>query len=323
MVHKDSAPIRIERINKFMNQWLNKLERKFGKYAIPDLTRYVVALYCLGAILEMANYVGILKVNVYYQWLCLDMNAIFHGQVWRLFTFLIAPYGFYRNFGFLLSVLFFVISIYLYLLFGRSLEGIWGTFRFNLYFFSGILLNILAALILYLSPFRVSIYYAGMEYIFQTMFLAFAVYHQDMTFLINFIIPIKAKWLAILVGVNLGYQVLRCLIKGLPLIGGSLHMVGMMYISTAAAIVVAVMNFLVFFIASRDYRRIAPKNVHRRVEFKRKVVHARTVRHQCAICGRNSEEFPQLEFRYCSKCDGNYEYCSDHLYTHQHVKKDQ
>lgn len=306
-----------------MNQWLNKLERKYGKYAIPDLTRYVVGLYCLGAILEMANYVGILKVNIYYQWLCLDMDAVFHGQIWRLFTFLIAPYGFYRNLGFLLSVLFFIISIYLYFLFGRSLEGIWGTFRFNLYIFSGILLNILAALILYLSPMRISIYYAGMEYIFQTMFLAFAVYNPDMTFLLNFIIPIKAKWLAIADGVYLGYTVIQNLIKGLPMIGGAYHIVGMMYISMAVAIVVAVANFLFFFFSTRNYKRISPKNVHRRAEFKRKVVRARTVRHQCAICGRNSEEFPQLEFRYCSKCEGNYEYCSDHLYTHQHVKKDQ
>lgn len=28
-----------------------------------------------------------------------------------------------------------------------------------------------------------------------------------------------------------------------------------------------------------------------------------------------------LDFRFCSKCDGNYEYCSDHLFTHQHVRK--
>ena len=43
--------------------------------------------------------------------------------------------------------------------------------------------------------------------------------------------------------------------------------------------------------------------------------------HRCAICGRTDVDSPQLEFRYCSKCEGNYEYCADHLFTHQHVKK--
>ncbi|MBR5738900.1 MAG: hypothetical protein IKY02_02805, partial [Lachnospiraceae bacterium] len=41
-------------------------------------------------------------------------------------------------------------------------------------------------------------------------------------------------------------------------------------------------------------------------------------RHKCAICGRTEKTNPELEFRYCSKCVGNYEYCMDHLYTHLH-----
>ena len=47
-------------------------------------------------------------------------------------------------------------------------------------------------------------------------------------------------------------------------------------------------------------------------------------RHKCAICGRTEKDDPDLEFRYCSKCEGNYEYCQDHLFTHEHVgKKDE
>ena len=44
-------------------------------------------------------------------------------------------------------------------------------------------------------------------------------------------------------------------------------------------------------------------------------------RHKCAICGRTELDDETLEFRYCSKCEGNYEYCSDHLYTHEHVRR--
>ncbi len=46
----------------------------------------------------------------------------------------------------------------------------------------------------------------------------------------------------------------------------------------------------------------------------------RVPRHRCAVCGRTELDHPELEFRYCSKCNGNYEYCQDHLFTHEHVK---
>lgn len=308
-----------------MGQWLNKLERKYGKYAIPDLSRYMVAIYCIGAILELANQMGILQVNVYDRFLCLNMDAVFRGgQVWRLFTFLLGPYGFGENLGFVFSVLFFVIQFYLYLLFGRTLERIWGSFRFNLYIFSGCLLNILAALILYFGPLHFPLYYAGMEYIFQTMFLAFAVYNPDMTFFINFLIPIKAKWLAIFEGVILTWEVIKNLVTGIVLLGDPINRWGgLIRISMAVAIVVAVANFLFFFFTTRNYKRVSPKEVHRKREFRQKVTRAPGVRHQCAVCGRNSDDFPQLEFRYCSKCEGNFEYCSEHLFTHQHVRKEQ
>ncbi len=313
----------IERICGNMKKWLYKLERKYGKYAIPDLSRYMVAIYCIGAILELANKMGILQVNVYDRWLCLDLQAVFQGgQVWRLFTFLLGPYGFGEDFGFVFSVLFFVIQFYLYLLFGRSLESIWGSFRFNLYIFSGCILNILAALLLYVSPFHLPVYYAGMEYIFQTMFLAFAVYNPDLTFYINFLIPIKAKWLAIFESILLGWQVVKSLVTGVAAMGNPMtRSYGLLMISIAVAIMVAIANFLFFFFTTPDRKRISPKEIHRKREFHHKMARTGTVRHQCAICGRTSEDFPQLEFRYCSKCEGNYEYCYEHLFTHQHVKK--
>ena len=42
-------------------------------------------------------------------------------------------------------------------------------------------------------------------------------------------------------------------------------------------------------------------------------------KHKCAICGRTEHDGDDIEFRYCSRCVGNYEYCLEHLYTHTHV----
>ena len=71
-----------------MNQLLNKLEKKFGRYAVPDLIKYVIVLYCAGAAL------GLINENIYYSYLSLNVEAVLHGQIWRLFTYLIEPYGF-------------------------------------------------------------------------------------------------------------------------------------------------------------------------------------------------------------------------------------
>ncbi len=303
-----------------MENFLNKMERRFGRYAIPDLIRYVLVLYCAGAV------IGIVNPNIYYSYLCLDMDKVFHGQIWRIFTFLIEPYGFSRGMGFIVSLLFFLIQVNLFAMFGRSLEQAWGTFRFNMYFFFGYILNIVAALILYLSPLHATVYYSGFQYIYWSMFFAFAVINGEMQFLLYFVIPIKVKWLAILDALYLVYTVVQNLYYGLRCIveiGGTVGLAyAAQYISVAVAIVVAMANFLIFFFGTRNYQRISPKNVRRRREFRRQTSQNTGMpRHRCAVCGRTELDAPNLDFRYCSKCEGNYEYCSEHLFTHQHVKK--
>lgn len=303
-----------------MNQLLNKLERRFGRYAIPDLIKYVVALYCAGAVIGMFN------ESFYYQYLSLNMEAVFHGQVWRLFTFLIEPYGFSKGMGFFISIIFFLFQVNLFFLFGRSLEQAWGTFRFNMYFFSGYLLNIVAALILYLSPLHATQYYSGFQYIYWSMFFAFALMNPNMEFLLYMVLPIKVKWLALLDAAYMLYRIISSTYTGFRLLSVGATQYASAYFSIAAAIVVAMANFLIYFFSTRNYQRINPKQVHRRREFHRQTTQGQNVygngaRHRCAVCGRTELDDDRLDFRYCSKCDGNYEYCSDHLFTHQHVKK--
>ena len=148
------------------------------------------------------------------------------------------------------------------------------------------------------------------------MFLAFAAIYPNATVSMYFIIPIRAKYVGILYVVMLAFDIM----------GGGL--------ANAVVIIASVLNFIVFFFATRDYRRISPKEQKRKMEYRQKVHQAqragntatyqgRTVitRHKCAICGRTELDDENLEFRFCSKCEGNYEYCSDHLYTHEHVRR--
>ena len=271
-------------------EFFRKLERKYSRYAIHNLMNYIVAMYVVGVILQYVN------PMFYIRWLCLDAEAILHGQIWRIVTFMIWP-----PFGNLVSN---ALMIYLYYSLGSTLERVWGAFRFNVYFFLGILGHVIAALLLYLLfGSRVIL---TTTYLNMSLFLAFAATFPDLQFWIWFIIPIKAKWLA--------------LIDSLFIIQGFL--VGS--VATRVEIVFSLLNFILFFFFFRNYSKVNPREIRRKREFKTQVKmkpQGRT-HHRCAVCGRTELDGDDLEFRYCSKCEGNYEYCQDHLYTHKHVTKD-
>ena len=124
----------------FMNL-MNRLERRFGRFAIPNLMYYVAMMYLLGVILSFIN------PYLYYNWLSLDAGAILSGQVWRLVTFLICPPS--------SGIFFNLIAMFLYYSLGTTLERTWGTFRFNMYFFMGVI-GLIAAVFLIYSIIHVS-----------------------------------------------------------------------------------------------------------------------------------------------------------------------
>ena len=287
--------------------FINKLERKYGRYAIQGLMKYIVILFVTGLLL------GSFMPGLY-QYLWLDFSAVFKGQVWRLITFII-PYDSIEN------ILFFAISTYFYYMIGNSLEQNWGPFRMNLYFFSGVFFNILAALITYLITGISYLSTGTLGIVCSTMFFAFAALYPNTPFYVYFLIPIKAKYLAILSGLGYLYNIFRYITGGQPLL--------------IIPLVVSFANFLIFFFATRNYHRISPGEMKRKANFRRQMNDARNhgnvtqfkgrnvvTRHKCAVCGRTELDGDNLEFRFCSKCDGNYEYCMDHLFTHEHVKKD-
>lgn len=272
--------------------FLNKLERKFGKYAIPNLSKYLIILYTIGVGLDLVS-----KGTIYQDVLSLNPYMILHGEIWRLVTFLMAAPS--SNLIFLIFVLIFYYSIC------RELEYYWGDFRFNLYILVGALGTIAASFLLYFvykSPYiMMDTYYLNLS-----LFLAYAASFPETTFYLYALIPVRAKWLGIIDGIFLLYSFLT----------GS--------IVTKVSIVVAMMNFLLFFFGTRNYHKYSPKQAKRRRTYIREVkTSTGAPRHKCHVCGRTELDDPELEFRYCSRCDGNYEYCQDHLYTHIHIKNDQ
>lgn len=283
--------------------WLDKMERKFGRYAIHNLMYYIIILYAAGFVLQMIN------PSFYYQYLSLDASAILHGQIWRIVTFIMQPPS--------TSLIFVVFVLYLYYMIGRQLEYTWGAFRFNVYFFAGVLLHVIAAIAVYLIT-GISMP-LGTAYLNLSLFFAFAALYPDMEFLLFFIIPIKVKWLALLDGVFFLWTIIQGF---LPAYGGGVF--GVVYQANALAAAVSILNFVIFFLGSRHMRPYAPKQMKRKREFQKKIRpenhYANGAKHRCAVCGRTELDDPRLEFRYCSKCNGNYEYCQDHLFTHIHVQ---
>lgn len=290
---------------------MSNFEKKFGKYAIRNISLVLILFYACGYLISWIN-------PVMLNYLTLNPYAIlFKGQVWRLVTWLIVPP---ESFDF-----FTLIMLYFYYSIGTSLERAWGTYRYNVYLLLGMVFTAVGAFAMmgfvYLFQGEVLVavgaenYFTLISSMFSTyyvnmsIFLAFAATFPDMQVLLFFFIPIKVKFLGIIYGLILVYN----------FIAGY----GNPYLTAANRFVIAasLLNFAVFFFTSRGRIHMSPKQMKRRQEFKREVKNSSKItRHKCAVCGRTEETNPELEFRFCSKCDGNYEYCQEHLFTHVHVK---
>lgn len=294
------------------NNGMSKFERKFGKYAIPNLSLILVMSYVAGYILQMVN-------SDFLNYLTLDPYQILHGQVWRLFTWVISPPTDLSIFT--LLMLFFYYSL------GTALEHTWGTYRYNVYIFGGMLITIIFAFVgmgvSYLlfgealsagvaaSFFSLCAKMFSTYYINMSIFLAYAITYPNHQVILMFIIPVKVKWMGIVYGVMLVISMIQYF--GYGIYYHPAYWFGMV------AIAASLLNFLIFWIRSKRLNYLAPKQIKRRAEFKHQVKEGvKQSGHKCSICGRTELDAPELEFRYCSKCAGSYEYCQDHLFTHEH-----
>lgn len=173
-----------------MRNWLNKVERKLYRFNIPPFMRYIVfamaGVFLLDLFLDISTAYSARDINLM-GYLRLDIAQILRGQVWRLVTWLVVPTTD--------SLLWIIVSLYFYYMIGTALESRWGVRRFLIYFAVGALANIAAAFIVYLLH---GYGYGTNTYLYYSLFFAFAALYPDVQFTLFFILPLRAKWLALI-----------------------------------------------------------------------------------------------------------------------------
>lgn len=294
--------------------FIYKLEKKFGHLAIKNISLVLIICYGVGFILQFT------APNVLY-YLTLDPYAIIHGQVWRLVSWILIPPQ-QDNIFFVLLMLVFYYSI------GTSLEQAWGRFQYNLYLFSGMFFTVIGSFLMmgYCYLFREDLlqmvpdgyFFRSLSFVFSTfyvnmsIYLAYAVTFPDHQVLLMFIIPVKMKWMAIVYVALLAYEIFVAVTS---------MQFGFVY---PFAIGSSLFNFILFFFTTRKYviknkkQREFNKKINKIKREERKTAYAGGTKHRCALCGKTEKDGDDLVFRYCSKCNGNFEFCQEHIYTHIH-----
>ena len=286
---------------------MKDLRRRFNRFCfanrnkgIPNLMLYI-AIGC--GVVNLMSMID--PSNVLFSLLYFDRGLILQGQIWRLVTYPLCFSG-----G---SLLWTAIFLMCYCSLSQGIENIWGTFRFNLFLFSGVLLTDVYCMI--------TGSYATAEYLFLSLFLAYATIFPDAQFFIMFIIPIKAWVLALFDLLLTAYQLIA---YPFPFNLISLIPLG---------------NYFLFF--GKDVLNVIPRSwrinaqrTARKATTRGKTIpfnsagsyeatHARPkadYNHKCTVCGRTDVSNPELEFRYCSRCKGYHCYCDEHISNHAHIQ---
>ncbi|MCD8099086.1 MAG: rhomboid family intramembrane serine protease [Oscillospiraceae bacterium] len=281
-----------------MRSFINKVDSfcyRHPRFGVPNLMLYIVIGSALVWIFSMMDTSGL-----FLSYLTFSPYYILHGQVWRLVTFVLVPTS---------SGIWLLIWLYFYYFIGSSLEKEWGSGQFTIYYLSGMLFTVVFGFIVF---FLTGISYSiTSQYINLSMFFAFATLYPDTRVLLFFFIPIKIKWLAYLDAALFALEVFT----------GSLPM--------NLLPLVALVNYFLFcgswlfdlFGAERTKQR---KNSARFKSEVHKIEHDRASRsynRKCEVCGKTDTDYPDLEFRYCSRCSGYHCYCMEHINNHIHVKE--
>ncbi len=260
---------------------------------IPNLMLYVTLGSAIVYLLSLFD-----GSYTLYNALCFNRELILQGQVWRLFT-----YVFTFDAGHLLMT---AIALFCYYTLGRAIEMVWGTFRFNLFYLSGVVLMDIFCMILGGAA---DVYYLNMS-----LFLAYATMYPEARFLLLYIIPVKAWIFAVVDLVLTIYSVVMLTVAGL--------------FPYSLFPLVAIANYFLFF--GKDVVNVIPLSWRMKLSRKKpkaqpkvvfRVVEKKEVfNHKCVVCGRTDVTNPELEFRYCSRCSGYHCYCEEHINNHSHIE---
>ncbi len=306
-----------------MKKLRNRFERfcfRHQNWGIPNLMLFIVIGCGIVTALSLLGYPQIYNI------LRFDRDAILRGQVWRLISYVFTM----SNGGILLTAL----LLYCYYSLGRTLELSWGTLRFNLYYFTGIVLMDIFAMafggITISDPqsqivYNFSQFYSGSmtNYLHLSLLLCFATSNPDSRFVIFFVIPIRAWILALIYLVVTLFEVIN---MSVPI----------MIFPHNLFPLVALANYFLFYgsdvvnvlpptwrirLQNRSRKQKPPKQTGT-VPFS-KAAPAKAdapYTHRCTVCGRTDTTNPELEFRYCSRCNGYFCYCQDHISNHTHIE---
>lgn len=287
---------------------MKDLRRRFERFCFKHRNKGIPNLMMFITLGTAAIYLfSIFTKNfLLYEWLWFDRELILQGQVWRLFTYIFLDFD--------TNILWMAIGLLCYYSLGNAMENLWGTLRFNLFYFTGVLMMDIYCMIFQCV--------ADVYYLNLSLFLGFATLYPDASFRLFFIIPIKA-WILALVDLVL---VLAGLLQ-LPFGPDNLFSV------------ISIANYFLFF--GKDVVNVFPISWRVRLVrlFKKKkesqaaapkrtgtvqfpnaaARQPQNYTHRCTVCGRTDVSNPELEFRYCSKCSGYHCYCQDHISDHEHI----
>ncbi|CDB43869.1 putative uncharacterized protein [Firmicutes bacterium CAG:240] len=277
---------------KKLNNKIDMFCYRHPRFGVPNLMLYIVVISLAVWLLSIMD-----SSRTLMSYFAFSPELILKGQVWRLITFMFIPQD---------TSMWALLFFYFYYWIGSTLEREWGTARFNIFIFSGVLLTIIYGMVIYLiTKQSASI---GTYYIYLSMFFSFATLYPDTQVLFMFIIPVKIKWLAY---IDAAFFIFEMIATPFPF---------------NLLPLIAMFNYFIFFGADL-ISELRSKRVHyskTTVNFnreKQKIKYEQRQKnytYKCSVCGRTDVDFPNLEFRYCSKCAGYHCFCQDHINNHVH-----
>ena len=286
---------------KAINRWIDRFSFNHPNFGISNLMLYIGVANVAVYLIDLFNPSRIPLSSI----LMFSRDAILHGQIWRLLTFImVSESG--DMFAMGTGIFFVAISAFFYYWIGSLLEREWGTAKFTLFYVSGVVLNIVYGMFTG---------YASMYYVNLSMFFAMATLYGDVYIRLFYILPVKMKWVAWIDAALFLWTVVANLL--------SLNLIG------AILPIVAILNYLIFFYptlqdmvgqtARRQKQHRSPQAINFR-KAQKEVRNRKGYLHKCTVCGITDADDPDMEFRYCSKCNGYYCYCMNHINSHTHIQ---
>ena len=281
---------------------------KHPNFGIPNLMKIIVFGQIAVYLVNMLVYV--MFKQSFLSYLQFVPAYILQGQVWRLVTWVVVPNA--------SSPFMLLLTCYFYYWIAVMLEREWGTARFTLFYLSGMVLSVVIGMLVgmagvaQINPYYL-LYPMNLSYYLNlSIFLVLSVLYGEMQVLLFFMVPVKMKWMALI-------DVVLVIVDMAGFVQSGLWMLALGPLA----------SFINFFIFTWPFwqaklgivrHKTDPKVIHFK-QAQKQAQETKGYHHKCAVCGITDADDPDMEFRYCSKCNGYYCYCANHINNHVHIHK--